>query len=223
MLVCHTCLRRYFGSFVRDRPPRHRSSINWRLAVRHSALGARQYLTSRSLQQALANENAVTVRKDAQEYDLRSKAASAKDPERAHRATAWGRSRQAKKQYRLADHARGGWEPALLRKFRRNRKEQGEEEDNGDNWLEASRTAEPVLRHAKMELPYLKDPVQLAERVKDLLSKRQLLMVFTLVRLAGKQMQCTVSWNHILNHLLRQGTNTACKAFNEVPKRQKPC
>ena len=79
----------------------------------------------------------------------------------------------------------------------------------------------------KRELEYLKDPLKIADEVRRRLrnlngnipdeAKNQLNRIKQLVRAASKELECVVSWNHIINHeFLQRRPNAALKAFNEV-------
>jgi hypothetical protein len=75
-----------------------------------------------------------------------------------------------------------------------------------------------LARSAKKELEWLRDPLKLATHIQKIL-KKDVDKALALVRLASKDMQCTVSWNHILNHhLAHVGPNSAWKLFNEVSR-----
>ena len=69
----------------------------------------------------------------------------------------------------------------------------------------------------KEELRWLKDPLKLAERVVALLRKDEFQKALELVRLASKDIQCTVSWNHLVDYEMSKGRVTnASKIYNEV-------
>ena len=69
----------------------------------------------------------------------------------------------------------------------------------------------------KEELRWLRDPLKLAERVVALLRKDEFQKALELVRLASKDIQCTVSWNHLVDYEMSKGRVTnASKIYNEV-------
>lgn len=72
-------------------------------------------------------------------------------------------------------------------------------------------------RSLTKELVYLKDPLKLADYIDALLRQDQFDKAFELTRNAGKDMACTVSWNHLINYNMHKGrTNAAVKLYNEV-------
>ena len=69
----------------------------------------------------------------------------------------------------------------------------------------------------EQELRWLKDPLKLAEKVITLLRKDEFQKALELVRLASKDIQCTVSWNHLVDYEMSKGRVTnASKIYNEV-------
>ena len=69
----------------------------------------------------------------------------------------------------------------------------------------------------KEELRWLKDPLKLAERVVALLRRDEFQKALELVRMASKDIQCTVSWNHLVDYEMSKGRVTnASKIYNEV-------
>ncbi|KAK7712739.1 hypothetical protein SLS57_007693 [Botryosphaeria dothidea] len=77
----------------------------------------------------------------------------------------------------------------------------------------------------KKELQWLGgDPLQLAESVRRKLSKGEEEKTVDLVRFASKDMDCVVSWNHLIDHFMSKGqVNQSLKLYNEMKKRaQKP-
>ncbi|OJD39737.1 pentatricopeptide repeat protein [Diplodia corticola] len=80
-------------------------------------------------------------------------------------------------------------------------------------------------RRLKMELEWTgNDPLKLADMVQKRLSKGDVQPVMDLVRFASNSMDCVVSWNHMIDHLMNTGhPNQALKVYNEMKKRaQKP-
>jgi pentatricopeptide repeat protein len=71
-----------------------------------------------------------------------------------------------------------------------------------------------------MELRYLKDPLKLSEHVKYTLRCNKPNKALDLCRLASKTMSCVVSWNAIIDWLMRgYKINEALKVYNEMKKR----
>ncbi|OCL09395.1 hypothetical protein AOQ84DRAFT_22892, partial [Glonium stellatum] len=70
------------------------------------------------------------------------------------------------------------------------------------------------------ELKYLQDPVRLADFVRDKLKRGQQKETLDLVRLASKEMECTVAWNHLIDdRLAKEQISIAMKLYNEMKKR----
>jgi hypothetical protein len=95
-------------------------------------------------------------------------------------------------------------------------------------WLE-SRGIRPADKRVKKNsesdfvirkhLKYLKDPLKLAEHVRRLLRGGDFDNTLVIVRAASKNVQCTVSWNHLIDWQLSKGKmNAAIKTYNEVLK-----
>jgi pentatricopeptide repeat protein len=71
-----------------------------------------------------------------------------------------------------------------------------------------------------MELRYLKDPLKLSEHVKYTLRCNKPNKALDLCRLASKTMSCVVSWNAVIDWLMRANKiNEALKVYNEMKKR----
>ena len=69
----------------------------------------------------------------------------------------------------------------------------------------------------KRELQHLRDPLELAKFVRQELRKNKAEEMSQLVRMASHSMQCVVSWNHIIDHLLtKEEINKALKMYNDV-------
>ena len=67
------------------------------------------------------------------------------------------------------------------------------------------------------ELRWLKDPLKLGANVVALLRQDEFQKALELVRLASKDIQCTVSWNHLVDYEMSKGRVTnASKIYNEV-------
>ncbi|KAF2196242.1 hypothetical protein GQ43DRAFT_476503 [Delitschia confertaspora ATCC 74209] len=72
----------------------------------------------------------------------------------------------------------------------------------------------------RKELQHLVDPLELAEFVKAELRKGRVKEMMLLVQMASNNMQCIVSWNHIIDHHLREGrVAQAVKIYNDMKKR----
>ena len=72
-------------------------------------------------------------------------------------------------------------------------------------------------RELEIELKYLQDPVKLAQRVHRLLAENNVQWALKIAQFASKDRSCTVSWNHIINHEMKQErTSSALKIYNDV-------
>nr|POF03887.1 hypothetical protein CFP56_21643 [Quercus suber] len=72
----------------------------------------------------------------------------------------------------------------------------------------------------RKELQWLQDPLKLAEHVHYTLRCNQSAKALDLVRRASRQMNCVVSWNHIVDWLMKQERpDEAIKVYNEMKKR----
>ena len=68
-----------------------------------------------------------------------------------------------------------------------------------------------------MELRHLRDPLQLADHVRDMLRNKNEKKALELVRAASKDVDCTVAWNHLMDYGMSKGmVNPALKYYNEV-------
>ncbi|KAI0010277.1 hypothetical protein F4779DRAFT_578230 [Xylariaceae sp. FL0662B] len=73
---------------------------------------------------------------------------------------------------------------------------------------------------ATKQLQYLKDPLHIAEYVKKTLDKDNYDEAALIVRKASKDTKVSVSWNHLIDYLLKKGRlHAALKLFNEMKKR----
>lgn len=64
---------------------------------------------------------------------------------------------------------------------------------------------------------YLKDPLKLADTVREYLRDDKFDEALALTQFASKDVQCTVSWNHLINWQLTKGkVRGALKSYNEV-------
>lgn len=67
------------------------------------------------------------------------------------------------------------------------------------------------------EIRWLKDPVKLADHTIKLLRNDDLEKALELVRLASKDVECTVSWNHLIDYEMSKArVADAIKLYNEV-------
>lgn len=79
------------------------------------------------------------------------------------------------------------------------------------------RMSESDWNRRKRELRHLQDPLDLAAFVKQELDKDRVEEMLQLVRMASHSMQCIVSWNHIIDHLLaKERVKDALKVYNDV-------
>jgi hypothetical protein len=90
-------------------------------------------------------------------------------------------------------------------------------------WLE-SRGITPAYkkndRAMKKNLSYLKDPLKLADYVRQALRNGDFEGTLETVRVASKDVRCVVSWNHLIDWQLSKGkVNGAIKTYNEVFQR----
>lgn len=68
-----------------------------------------------------------------------------------------------------------------------------------------------------LELQWVKDPLKLSTKTVDLLRNDEYGKVVALLRLASREMDCTVSWNHLIDYDMTKGKVTvAIKKYNEV-------
>ncbi|KAH8821610.1 hypothetical protein F5884DRAFT_716720 [Xylogone sp. PMI_703] len=101
--------------------------------------------------------------------------------------------------------------------------------EEGKQWLESkdiSSTSKQGLATTltdgaiKRTLKYLRDPLKLADFVREKLRADQFNEAQAIVRAASKEIQCTVSWNHLIDYLLSKGRmNSAIKTYHEMKKR----
>lgn len=67
------------------------------------------------------------------------------------------------------------------------------------------------------ELRYLKDPLKLADHTRDTLRNGEEKKALETIRAASGDVQCTVSWNHLIDYEMTKGrVNAAVKMYNEV-------
>ncbi|KAI1816075.1 hypothetical protein GGS20DRAFT_540007 [Poronia punctata] len=77
---------------------------------------------------------------------------------------------------------------------------------------------------ARKELQYLNDPLHIGRRVQAVLAKDEFEQAAQMTRLASKDMDVAVSWNHLIDYQLKKDRiHAAFKLYNEMKKRgQKP-
>lgn len=69
----------------------------------------------------------------------------------------------------------------------------------------------------EQEVRWLKDPLKLAEHTVGLLRQDDLSKALAIVRMASKDVECTVSWNHLIDYEAGKGSlSNAVKLYNEV-------
>ena len=95
--------------------------------------------------------------------------------------------------------------------------------DNRKQWLDSrgvrpSKTSKPPAdKIIDQHLVYLKDPLKLAGFIRETLRDGDFETAQKIVRAASKDVQCIVSWNHLVNWQVTQGKlNAAIKTYNEV-------
>lgn len=73
-------------------------------------------------------------------------------------------------------------------------------------------------RALEMELRWLRDPKEMVNRVRSMLSKKQVDMALALVQAAHREgMDCVAAWNQILDYEMEQGRpDSAFKMYNDV-------
>lgn len=89
----------------------------------------------------------------------------------------------------------------------------------GEMWLGKRDSRIPLAEWnaRKKELQWLRDPLEVADFVKNELNKDKAQEMLQLVRMASHSMQCTVGWNHIINYHLSKGNlSLAFKIYTEV-------
>ena len=73
------------------------------------------------------------------------------------------------------------------------------------------------MSNLELEVRWLKDPVKLADHTVKLLREDDFRKALEIVRLASKHMECTVSWNHLIDYKMSKAKVTdAVKLYNEV-------
>jgi len=82
---------------------------------------------------------------------------------------------------------------------------------------ERSRESSDLDPQTARELRHLKDPLKLADYVRKKLQGDNFEIAQKVVRAASKDVQCVVSWNHLISWQLSKGAlNAALKTYNEV-------
>ncbi|MCJ1302565.1 hypothetical protein MMC08_005369, partial [Hypocenomyce scalaris] len=94
----------------------------------------------------------------------------------------------------------------------------------GEQRVKAIRKGQQFRRHdLEKEMPFLKDPLKLANYILGLLNKDEPKKALEVIRLASKKTACTVSWNHLVDYELSKDRVTAAlKLYNEMKKRAQP-
>lgn len=81
----------------------------------------------------------------------------------------------------------------------------------------SKKVVDPEERRLRKELQYLTDPLKLADHIRHTLRTNDEEKALALVRLSSREMQCTVSWNHVIDWQMARGkANSALKTYNEV-------
>lgn len=74
-----------------------------------------------------------------------------------------------------------------------------------------------LRREIRTELEYIRDPLKLGDRVISGLRDGEVDKMIDLVHEASKDMDCTVSWNHLVNYHMEEGkVKMALKIYNDV-------
>lgn len=69
----------------------------------------------------------------------------------------------------------------------------------------------------ELEVRWLKDPLRLGDKTFKLLRKDQVEKALAIVRLVSNDIECTVSWNHLIDwHMSKGQVSEATKLYNEV-------
>lgn len=69
----------------------------------------------------------------------------------------------------------------------------------------------------KQEVRWLRDPLKLGDHVVKLLKQDDFQKALALVRVASKNIECTVSWNYLIDFDMGKGrVSDAVKLYNEV-------
>lgn len=77
--------------------------------------------------------------------------------------------------------------------------------------------ADRSIRAVRKQLDYIDDPWVLGKHIEGLLARDKFDDALTMVELASKKIQTTVSWNHLIDHLLKkQQMKKAMATFNNV-------
>ncbi|KAI1467091.1 uncharacterized protein F4812DRAFT_431159 [Daldinia caldariorum] len=97
---------------------------------------------------------------------------------------------------------------------------EGSKQKNNGHHAKPSGRVSPREWAANKQLQYLKDPLHIADHVKKTLEKDQFEDALLITRKASKDTKVTVSWNYLIDHLMRQGRlHAGIKLFNEMKKR----
>lgn len=89
--------------------------------------------------------------------------------------------------------------------------------DAGHGSVSAKRSLEQMKRNVRKHLNYLDDPWKIAQDVEGMLAKDRFDEAVLLTQAAGKSMQVTVSWNHLIDYMMeKQQLRKAIKLYNDV-------
>ena len=68
---------------------------------------------------------------------------------------------------------------------------------------------------------WLKDPLKLGDHTVSLLRADNFQKALEIVRIASRDVECTVSWNHLVDYEMSKGrVQNATKVYNEVARYQ---
>ena len=120
----------------------------------------------------------------------------------------------------LFEVAREGTSPKLREVGKEQFKEQkGRDRSNKKSLYDVASGLKKDIVAAEKELAWMQDPAELANRVENLLRKRNVRFAATLVRTSQKQgyVNTTVAWNHLMGYCLKANEpQAAWKFYNEV-------
>lgn len=236
---CHACSRRLFRAVLHDRGLIAGSMRPSFLSIASSRTTESDPFSPQSSRRLYSSHQISKDPPSRKPKGSRPPRDSQPESARPHRSSAWSHSRVAKQQHKVSNLTRGHQEPRLIGRDRRtapatkkkawvDRPQRGapksSADEDGKEDADVDVTAvdgliknTSITRSAKRELTWLQDPRKLADRVEKLLDSKSIEQALTLTRLASKDMRCTVSWNHILNHHLKHlGPRPAWTLYNEV-------
>ncbi|RSL59111.1 hypothetical protein CEP54_007448 [Fusarium duplospermum] len=92
--------------------------------------------------------------------------------------------------------------------------------EKGEDGASEEKAKDRMKRNLMKELQYLQDPYKIAERVLAALQKDKFDEALLMTQMASKNYPVVVSWNHLIDHMLRnQRLRGAIKLYNEMKKR----